>query len=197
MPSKRQRIGRNRVIDLPIEIAALFRDEPCPEAGNKFTYAHTEPGKLEAMWREHGAEFVEEWAARSPGTRPACWWRWSAPRQAIGVYPGWYFDGRLPEPRQRLGGKGADASEVLAYSPAYLCGIPTTWVDDSAIRYYGAEFARGCERFDPTDPPIFESQAHYLRRFDLLLPGESRNLTQRDYRPVPLPSEHWPRSDDE
>ena len=29
-----------------------------------------------------------------------------APRQPIGTYPGWYFDGDLPEPRLKLKGTG-------------------------------------------------------------------------------------------
>ena len=36
---------------------------------------------------------------------------------------------------------------------------------------------------DPADPPTFESQATYLRRLDLLLPGESERLTAADSEP--------------
>lgn len=36
---------------------------------------------------------------------------------------------------------------------------------------------------DPSDPPRFESQAAYLRRIGLLLPGEARRLKPADYEP--------------
>jgi hypothetical protein len=36
---------------------------------------------------------------------------------------------------------------------------------------------------NPDDPPRFESQASYLRRFGLLLPGEERRLGPSDFEP--------------
>lgn len=36
---------------------------------------------------------------------------------------------------------------------------------------------------NPADPPILESEAAFLRRHGLLLPGESRRLRAKDYKP--------------
>ena len=37
--------------------------------------------------------------------------------------------------------------------------------------------------FDPADPPVFESQATFLKRHELLLPGEAKRLRRADYAP--------------
>jgi hypothetical protein len=37
--------------------------------------------------------------------------------------------------------------------------------------------------YDPANPPLYESQASYLLRHDLLLPGERRRLTEGDLDP--------------
>ena len=39
-----------------------------------------------------------------------------------------------------------------------------------------------CTRFDPNDPPQFESEAAYLERHGLLLPGERRRLRRASCR---------------
>ena len=36
---------------------------------------------------------------------------------------------------------------------------------------------------DPDDPPVYESQPDYLRRHNLLLPGEAQRLTAADFAP--------------
>jgi hypothetical protein len=36
---------------------------------------------------------------------------------------------------------------------------------------------------DPDDPPLFESQAAYLKRLGLFLAGEARCLSKEDYEP--------------
>ncbi len=43
---------------------------------------------------------------------------------------------------------------------------------------------------DPGDPPRYESEASYLRRLGLLLPGESKRLRKADFDPeVVLPED--------
>lgn len=66
----------------------------------------------------------------------------------------WKYD--APENRQRLGGKGTPASDVSANAPYFVLGVPADWAED----------------FDPTDPPMFESQAAFLKRHGLMLAGE-------------------------
>jgi hypothetical protein len=36
---------------------------------------------------------------------------------------------------------------------------------------------------DPGDPPVFESQASYLERHGLFLPGERKRLKKEDFEP--------------
>lgn len=194
MPTKRSRVNRGRIPDVPAEILARFRGEDFPAAGNKFVYSHMADTVYAGHWREHGDDITAEWASSMPGTRPPAWWQYSAPRQPLGTYPGWWIDGKLPDPRRRVSGRGSLCSDHLAHSPAFYCGLPLHWLSDSDIRLF--KLNRKAERFDPTDPPCFESEAAYLRRHDLLLPGESRHLTQRDYAPAPLPSDLWPRGDE-
>ncbi len=81
------------------------------------------------------------------------------------------------------------------YAPNFERGVPTSWVYGWSIEYYngraidvhgnpiGPEYHDGhfpAERFDPNDPPQFESEAAYLDRHSLLLPSERRRLTRAD-----------------
>jgi hypothetical protein len=75
----------------------------------------------------------------------------------------WRHDAPQPT-RRRLSGSGS-----ALYHPGDITwnGIPMSWTglcDD--------------------DPPAYESEAAYLRRLGLLVPGEQRHLTAADYRPV-------------
>jgi hypothetical protein len=93
----------------------------------------------------------------TPGTRPALWWRFDAPRQPVGTFPGCYYDGELTEPRKRTGGTGTPTHEVWCTVPVFSYGISDVWLG-----------------IDENDPPTFESQAAYLKRHGLLLAGEER-----------------------
>lgn len=207
MPTKRQRLVRNPRADIPPELFALFRDQPLPEHGNVFTFKFTPEDELFALWAEHGDGIVSEWCEKKPGTRPNVWWSFSAPRQPIGRFPGWYYDGKLCEPRLRLGGKGTPAHEVLAYVHHFVLGIPDHWIDDWSLDYYNGraldvhgkpidtEYHEGdfiAERFDPSDPPRFESQASYLRRNKLLHEREGARLKAAAFEAETLPQELWP-----
>jgi hypothetical protein len=151
--------------------------------------------ELAALWAVHSERIVADHVAISPGTRPHRFWQYSAPRLPLGTFPGCYFDGKLPEPRRRLGGIGTPASDVLAYVPIFRCGLPWIWVEHWQVMYYSglAVDIHGApigDRFpndsfkgvaiDPNDPPRFESQAAYLKRHGLLLPGEQR---RSDFEP--------------
>ena len=80
--------------------------------------------------------------------------------QRPGTRPSFWWKYDAPEQRQRLGGTGTPAHEVSAHAPCFVLGIPANWAKD----------------FDPTDPPIYESQAAFLKRHVLLLAGEPRRL---------------------
>jgi hypothetical protein len=157
------------------------------------------PEEIREAWAQFREETLAEWAQEHPGTRPSRWWKFDAPRIPVGTWPGCYWDGQLPEPRRRLGGVGTPAHEVLAFVPRFPFGVPDRWVDAWAVDYYngravdvhgnpiGTQYHEGHfsgVAIDPDDPPAYESQAAYLARLDLLLPGERKRLTEADFEPV-------------
>jgi hypothetical protein len=83
---------------------------------------------------------------------------------------------------------------VLACVPTFAFGIPTVWITKRDVMYfsgtavdiYGAHIGGELREFkgvaiDPADPPVFESQAAYLKRNDLFLAGEARRLKKADW----------------
>lgn len=152
-------------------------------------------GELAELWAAHSARIVAEHVVIYPGTRPARWWQYEAPRLPLGTFPGCYYDGKLPEPRRRLGGTGTPASDVLAYKPIYSFGLPVIFITQCQVRYYsglavdihGAPIGdRYPSNFkgvaiDANDPPTFESQAAYLKWRGLFLAGEERRLKKADF----------------
>jgi hypothetical protein len=121
------------------------------------------------LWMAHRQAVLAEWVIIHPGTRPSFWWLYDAPRwRTPAERREWYYVKQklLPEPRRRLGGKGDPSFEVSATSPHWPLGIPTPW-----------------ETIDADDRPRFESQAAYLKRYGLFLPGEEERLTAADFEP--------------
>ena len=156
---------------------------------------------------------MARWLVGHPGRRPRCWWDYSAPREPLGTWAGWWLDGKLPQPRRRLGGVGTPAFEVLAYSPEFDYGLPTCWVERWMAVYYngrardmhgepiGTNYKPGEFKgvpIDPDDPPLYELQAAYLERHGLFLPGERRRLRKADFEPeavLPAPLDDDERAD--
>ncbi len=194
MPRKR-RTSKPRRAEIHPDIMAILSDRE-PSSGS-FKYFSTD-AEFEAAWNEARDEILADWIADSPGTRPSFWWRFDAPRQRLGNFPGCYYDGKLPEPRRRLGGAGTPAHEVLANVPNYSFGIPTDWVSKWEENYYngrshdihgeriGTEYEEGHfagVAINPENPPQYESEASFLQRLDLLLPGELKRLSAADFEP--------------
>jgi hypothetical protein len=123
-------------------------------------------------WQTCRERIMEKWPVQHPGCRPFAWWEFNAPEQ-----------------RQRVGGMGTPAHEVLAHRPVFRFGIPTLWVTRFDTEYYN-DFAGVA--VDPDDPPLFESQATYLQRLNLLVKAERSALRRADFDPEPLPREYWP-----
>jgi hypothetical protein len=213
MPTKRTRRSRARAAELsPLQLAYLA-DEPLPPRAEwspadmwwwTTERVSDEPGlgwfetSARALWERHQAELMERWMVDHPGRRPRCWWDYEAPRQPFGSWPGWWLDGKLPEPRLRLGGVGTPVHEVLAHVPEYAYGLPVLWVERWMSEYYngrakdihgepiGKNHKAGSFAgvpIDPDAPPLYESQAVYLERHGLLLPGERRRLRKADFEP--------------
>ena len=140
------------------------------------------PDELHDFWNVHSDRIIAEWIENNPGTRPHRWWQYDA-----------------PEARKRLGGIGTPAYEVLAYVPSYTLGIPNSWVTPWQVAYYNGR-ARDAHNqpigepgrefngvaIDEEDPPVYESQATYLKRLGLLVPGEERRVGKANWEAVGL-----------
>jgi hypothetical protein len=171
MPAKR-RTPKARSGAIPDLEWSILNDQTDPFDvpgwdGYFFRY-HQLPGSLLTptlgdFWLTHGEEITADWAVTRPGTRPSFWWKFSAPRWAT-------WDAALGEPRAQVGGAGEAVhrrSCALRLNLLhYAIGVSQEW--------------RGT---DPADPPMVESQAAYLRRHGLFLPGEARRLSAADYVP--------------
>jgi hypothetical protein len=141
---------------------------PLPERNfEALVLEYDHDGITERLWRLHGEAVIAEHVEDHPGTRPPLWWDYEAPRQPVGAMPGWWCDGKLPEPRKRVGGTGTPAYECRAVMPSFSHGIPNVWVG-----------------IDSDDPPTFESQAAYLKRHGLLFAGEEK---RSDFEPETVP----------
>ena len=188
MPAKETRMSRTRIAPpIGTDHWALLNDQPVADKLACFTFKV----EREALWQAHGAQVLREWIPTRPGARPSCWWLYDAPVKQ----------------RVRLGGKGTPAHECLNVQQNYHRGLPKTWVTDAEVAYYtgtatdihgaliapqnvGRTFA--AERFDPRDPPRFESEASCLKRIGLLVPGELANIPAAAFKPETLPRELWP-----
>ena len=179
MPTKRRARVHRRRPQLTAVQRAFLLDEPLPEllSDEDQWWLIVEAGadredspwrSARELWVQYRAELLASFVAEQPGHRPSCWWTFEAPRQPPGRFAGWYYDGKLPEPRLQLGGSGRTSWDAgYATGPCYLRGVPRVMVD-----------------IDDDDPPLFEAEATYLRRHGLLLPGEARRLKPTDFEPV-------------
>jgi hypothetical protein len=149
------------------------------------------------LWRTYGSNVVQRWVVEKPGTRPTLWWVYAAPRVTRGTFKTFGGDA-LPEPRRRLGGIGTPVHECLAYVPEFRLGVPCRWISHREVDLYTGKTtdvrgrpimqeARGKSfrgmPIDPDNPPLYEAQAAYLERHELLLPGERERLTGVDFEP--------------
>jgi hypothetical protein len=121
MPTVRHQRPRGRFVELSDYQLATLLDQDLPEPSTEDFWWRLDGDTLvEAAWRANEAALLGLFVAERPGQRPDAWWRCSAPRQPVGRWSGWWFDGKLPEPRRRLGGTGSAIWEAgLAYVPHY------------------------------------------------------------------------------
>ena len=114
-------------------------------------------------WDDIREELVSDYVRKHPGTRPWAWWAMDAPEPEL------VDQGEDLEPvsfmRRQVGGTGAlDGLSRCSF------GIP-----------YGIDH---CNPPLPNDdPPMYESQAAYLRRHGLLSATEKRKLRKKDFEP--------------
>src|SRR5262245_9363841 len=175
MPTNRQRLRHGRLPDVEDWQLCFLLDRDIPEevdSGARWFMESNFEDIRKEMWRAFEAELLAEFIADLPGRRPRAWWDYSAPKMPEDELErhGWletFFAADLVEPRQRLGGVGLAMFEQFpSHVPEYELGLPKHW-----------------HSIDPDDPPRFESQAAYLRRHDLFLPGEEQRLTSKHFQP--------------
>ncbi len=124
-------------------------------------------------WERHRNVLLAEWVAKHPGSRPAIWWELDAPemsaedRQRHGLEK---WPGRIAEPRVQLSGDEVDVGPDVDED-----GLP------SGIGHVGIDPKTG-QRVIKV-PIIFESQAAYLRRHKLFLPGEEKRCPRSAFQP--------------
>ncbi len=144
---------------------------------------------LKQLWAQHADDILRDWVRQWPGTRPTSWWKWSAPRMPEGLRPGADEDGTWPLPRDVVGGTGTPSYVVLpSLYPEFTIGIPNAWTDENEVEQHkGVRLGDGTVyagiALDVADPPRIESQASYLKRHGLFMPGEERRLPADAFEP--------------
>lgn len=159
------------------------------DRGNSFEIWSLSGERLKAVWQAVENEIVTDFIKQNPCCRPWAWWEFSSPRWKRKFDA--YFDGKLPEPRKRLGGVGDANFEFLNYVPRFKFGLPTGFVSKFDVQYYNGvrkdihgeiistrwkpgDFSG--KAIDPDDPPLYESEAAYLQRHGLLTKIEKIHL---------------------
>jgi hypothetical protein len=156
MAHARRRLLETRPkLEISDGVWAYLNDQAIPgdDSETKFAIILLEAGDgegLRELWSRARGEVLTGWLRDRPGSRPSIWWRLDAPRQLLGTHGGAFYDGKFEQPRKQLSGAGCDASLISAYMPSYESGLPTSWAG-----------------YEEADPPVFESQAAYLRRHGL------------------------------
>ena len=198
MPTNRVRKTRSARPDVSPTLWAMLNDMEMPPGFSKWEALN---GISAEVWATFRDDILATWIATKPGRRPSHWWLHDAPRlpeDQHGDFAGAHFAKDLIIPRTRLGGKGTPSHEVLAYLPSYHLGIPTSWFTASdAVFYFPEGLGDVVEVFDAEDRPQFESQAAYLRRLGLFMPGERKRLKKADFEAETAPFPHSLENRDE
>jgi hypothetical protein len=143
---------------MPVKRRHNKRREDLSEEAEQWLRGKDQDLEFFDLWVEHRDGIIEEHVAQWPGTRPYRWWQYDAPRIPVGTYPECFWDGKLAEPRRRLGGVGAPRHECLGYVPDFSYGLPTSWISQRDVEHYtGTARGRPFEgvAIDPDDPPIY------------------------------------------
>jgi hypothetical protein len=132
------------------------------------------------FWLEIEPAAMAQWIDRYPGQRPPAFWWWRSGdeplRQRLGGCGDTWVTGRRPfSPNRPIG--NSRRSDAMRLVTPELPNYGATW--------QGLPIASWTNT-DPASPPIFESEASYLDRRGLLLPGERRRLAGADFEPVAL-----------
>lgn len=168
MPTNRRYRARTRREVIDPDLWAILTDEQLSDDEDRFVLLDRGGyNELLPYWLEYHRVILAEWIKTKPGTRPAMWWRYDAPRldpERLGRWSRTVLAPRLIQTRRKLRGDGKPLHEALNFAPSHHYGIPA---------WFG----------NPDNPPVFESQHAYLKRHDLLLSTECHKITE----PFPHP----------
>jgi hypothetical protein len=196
MPTKRTRVVHERsnlsATQLFYASDGLWGNEADVNKFEAFTYKSPTvcPDECHEVWLAIRDELLPQWINEHPGTRPSWWYLFDpdCPRIEDIRRHGWegrYFLELIPDLRRRIGGKGDPAYLHYSLVPHFDCGVPDRFVTVEDVKWHrdeGEDFA-GIP-FDADDPPVYESQASYIDRHNLLTPIERRRLRPKDFEPV-------------
>jgi hypothetical protein len=173
MPTVKKKIPRykkffvNDVLPAPIIRFLKTGERPGPEdeRGLECFLICIDDEKIKAIWDEYKAAILKQWIAESPCTRPWAWWEWDSPRDES-LMKQWR-NRTFPIVRLQIVGEGMTNQERYPGTlPTFHKGIPDSW-----------------HGIDNNNPPMFEAEASYLKRYNFLSKEEERLLTESDYKP--------------
>ena len=156
------------------KIKAKNRREPTPAWLVEYLISGKEPGIKEPGCLEcfqirgdkiRGGDQVQDvWKKERAGIFKHC--KLNTPGQRPWAW--WEFD--APEPRLKISGGGLPSHEKYpSVLPCFFMGVS---------RYFND--------IDENDPPIYESEAAYLKRHNLLSKSEELLLSDADFKPVSI-----------
>jgi hypothetical protein len=213
MPTTRRRVARSLVPEMSEVLINYLLTGGLPESSPTGgmprewfeVYRMTaHPAAFRADWQVVREALLSMWKQDKPGTRPWAWWAFDAPRWRREDMPARVQSITAldcAEPRRRLGGIGTPDYEVLNTWPSFDRGVPTSWPSRWQVAYYNGRardihgnrigkdyheghFAGLAPRVD--DPPLFESEAAYLKRHGFLTAAERRALSAHAFAPVAI-----------
>ena len=158
MPRKKKVIGKRTPVTA--EVLNYLQDQDTGSSLDVFLIQGN--GKLRAkLWQEYSEDILQDWIAQKPCSRPEHWWTYDAPKDKK-LMAGTHWANTYPVQRKKLSGVGCpDFVKTPAYLPRFNKGLPVEWHD-----------------YDAAAPPVFESEAAYLQRFNLLKEAEIKYLTK-------------------
>lgn len=137
----------------------ILRDGLYPDdtgfEGLKFYYdcGRSEDEKFK-LYQSIKKDFLQDWISKNPCTRPWAWYEYSAPRWDD-PWPDYFCHKTFAEPRLHISG-GAECK--YNFVPSYYKAVSEHW------------------HFTDQDLPMFESEAAYLQRLNLLRKEEKAHL---------------------
>lgn len=132
--------------------------------------------RLKEIWNKDIV--MRDFVVKQPGKRPFAWWNYDAPRWDD-PFKGWYIHGTLTEMRKRLDTNSdiVPSWECINDMPLIVFGIPERFLKK------GVEFLHSEVSDDELKNILFESEASYLKRHELLNPGEENKLSEDALKP--------------